>query len=573
MGRKDGEVFIKIGTDTKQFDEQIKEIEFELMNIDEQLKHKRLYKLDSRSIKEFTKRAEILNNRLVDLKRRQEAVSNNNQLLDGFGKGIDKVTKKVVKWSLALISVRSVYSGIRGAMSVLGQYDDSITARTEYLRWVLANALKPVIEWILKALYRIVGFVGQIIYSITGKNIFEHSGISDYEKALKNSNKNAKELKKTLTGFDEVNVLNEDGSVGVGSKLPSTEYDLSYLQNYESGVVKTTKKLINQFFDLRKATHDALNQPELFSEVYGNWGYFMQGLVTSFAGVLDFATGIGETLGGVLDFIVGLFTLNGEKILSGVKWIGQGLFDVVTGIIEFVIGAVQMVFGVIIGIGLDLFKGIIEIFSAIAKGAWDYVIKPVGDFFAGMWNGIVDGAKSAWEGIKGIFGAVASFFKKIFTDAWEGVKAVFSTGGKIFTGIKDGILEGFKRIVNVIIDGINKVVAIPFNGINKAFDGLRSVDLWGWKPFEWVPQFNVPQIPKLAKGGIINNPGPGVAIGGERGKEGVIPLTDAQQMALLGEAIGKYITINAQLNNYMNGRLISRELQKVQNEENFAFNR
>ena len=35
------------------------------------------------------------------------------------------------------------------------------------------------------------------------------------------------------------------------------------------------------------------------------------------------------------------------------------------------------------------------------------------------------------------------------------------------------------------------------------------------------------------------------AIAGESGREGVIPLTDSQQMALLGEAIGKYININA----------------------------
>ena len=80
--------------------------------------------------------------------------------------------------------------------------------------------------------------------------------------------------------------------------------------------------------------------------------------------------------------------------------------------------------------------------------------------------------------------------------------------------------------------------------------------------------------PKLAVGGIINQPGRGVplAMGGERGAEGVIPLTDAQQMQRLGEAIGRYITVNAQMNNYMNGRLISRELQQIQNEEDFAFN-
>ena len=48
-------------------------------------------------------------------------------------------------------------------------------------------------------------------------------------------------------------------------------------------------------------------------------------------------------------------------------------------------------------------------------------------------------------------------------------------------------------------------------------------------------------FPRIGKGGIINLPNRGVNIGGticgELGAEGVIPLTDSQQMALLGEAI------------------------------------
>ena len=83
--------------------------------------------------------------------------------------------------------------------------------------------------------------------------------------------------------------------------------------------------------------------------------------------------------------------------------------------------------------------------------------------------------------------------------------------------------------------------------------------------------------PKLAVGGIVNRPGRGVPVGGaitgEHGAEGVIPLTDSQQMALLGEAIGRYITVNASITNTMNGRIISRELQKISNENDFAFNR
>lgn len=82
----------------------------------------------------------------------------------------------------------------------------------------------------------------------------------------------------------------------------------------------------------------------------------------------------------------------------------------------------------------------------------------------------------------------------------------------------------------------------------------------------------------MATGGIVNNPGRGVPVSsnvfaGEAGREGVIPLTDSQAMQQLGQEIGKWITINANITNSMNGRVISKELQKIQNDSNFASNR
>lgn len=131
----------------------------------------------------------------------------------------------------------------------------------------------------------------------------------------------------------------------------------------------------------------------------------------------------------------------------------------------------------------------------------------VGEFISGVWNGIVQGAQGVWEFITGIFSGLANFFGSIFGNAWETVKNVFSTGGRIFMGIVDGITEAFRNIVNAIITGINHVVAIPFNAINGFLNFLKSVDIMGIKPFDWVNTINVPQIPLLATGGIVSGPG------------------------------------------------------------------
>lgn len=106
-------------------------------------------------------------------------------------------------------------------------------------------------------------------------------------------------------------------------------------------------------------------------------------------------------------------------------------------------------------------------------------------------------------------------------------------------------------------DIINNVISLPINSISDAL-GLKF------------------KIPYLATGGIINNPGAGVPLGlargGEAGAEGVIPLTDTQAMETLGATIGKYITINANITNTMNGRVISREIKRISANDDFASN-
>lgn len=191
----------------------------------------------------------------------------------------------------------------------------------------------------------------------------------------------------------------------------------------------------------------------------------------------------------------------------------------------------------------DIWNGIKDFFSGLAT--------TVGNIFKGIWDGIKTGAQNAWNGIKSVFSTVASFFQTIFTNAWTAVKNVFSTGGKIFDGIKDGIVNGFKTIVNAIIRGINKVVSVPFNAINGVLNGIRSVQILDIKPFDWIHTINVPQIPLLAKGGIVD--GATIAMIGEQGREAVVPLEnntgwidklaqDLAQREASGEPI--HITVN-----------------------------
>lgn len=147
--------------------------------------------------------------------------------------------------------------------------------------------------------------------------------------------------------------------------------------------------------------------------------------------------------------------------------------------------------------------------EAGAAAAVDWVIEKwtaVKDWFSGLWEKAASGAVAAWNGIKSAFKSVPEWFQSKFRDAWQKVKDVFSTGGRIWSGIKEGIENTFRTVVNAIIRGMNTIIAVPFNKINSMLNAIRNVSFLGISPFQtmWgVNPLPVPQIPMLARGAVI----------------------------------------------------------------------
>lgn len=219
--------------------------------------------------------------------------------------------------------------------------------------------------------------------------------------------------------------------------------------------------------------------------------------------IIDVISGVIKVLTGIIQFIVGIFTGNWNKAWEGIKKFFSGIWDTIKAIVSTVWNAIL---GIIMT-AINTIKGIvISIFNAIAtviSNIWNGIVSSISN----VWNTIVtkvkEGVSGAWSAITSVFGNIGNWFKEKFSQAWQAVKNVFSAGGAIFDGIKDGILNGLKTIVNAIIRGINRVISIPFNGINSALRAIRSVDIMGLRPFSWINTIGVPQIPQLAKGGVL----------------------------------------------------------------------
>lgn len=232
--------------------------------------------------------------------------------------------------------------------------------------------------------------------------------------------------------------------------------------------------------------------------------------------VWEWICNIAET---VWNAITSFFTSAWEAIVS--IWNGAG--DFFKGIWDGICSTFNSIGAWFSNTFTNAWNGICTAWNATGEffsGVWDGIcnafsstVSWLGDTFSkawdgikNIWNGVGSFFSGIWDGIKNAFSAVTNWFGDTFSKAWSAVKNVFSMGGQIFDGIKDGILSAFKFVVNGIIDGLNWVIAQPFNGINNALKTIKYLDFWGWKPFEWINEIPVPQIPKLARGGLVTAP-------------------------------------------------------------------
>ena len=303
----------------------------------------------------------------------------------------------------------------------------------------------------------------------------------------------------------------------------------------------------------------------------------------------------------VLNGLMGLFAI----LTSPITLIILGIVAAITAIILIIQnwGTILEWLGNIWNAIVDFVVGIVTKWIEFQKEKFEFiknivvtVFNAVKDFIVNIWNGIVntisnvwntivtkvkEGVSGAWNAITSVFGGIANWFGNVFRGAWEAVKNVFSKGGAIFDGIKDGILNGLKTIVNAIINGINKVIAIPFNGINTALRAIRSVNIMGLQPFSWINTISVPQIPKLAKGGVLYDDTivmAGEYSGASTNPEIVTPqniMYDTMKKALSESDIGNnngqaiYLTVN--ISNKKLGQILLEDLRDMKRQTGNGF--
>lgn len=188
-------------------------------------------------------------------------------------------------------------------------------------------------------------------------------------------------------------------------------------------------------------------------------------------------------------------------LMTGLTWVldNANWLVPVLGSLVGIIGAIT--------IGIKAYNAVMKIARAVQM-AWNLVMmaNPIGLVIAAIAL-LVAAFVTLWNKCEG--------FRNFFIKMWEGIKTAGSSAAEFIGGVFEKTIGVVKGIINGVIELINGALG----AINKL-----KVDIPDWVPKYGGSTFgvNIPLIPKLAEGGIVDKAT--LAMIGEAGKEVVMPL-------------------------------------------------
>ena len=223
-------------------------------------------------------------------------------------------------------------------------------------------------------------------------------------------------------------------------------------------------------------------------DIVNNIGEFAVGVVEIFQSIWD----------NVIDPIITPFLNAFEEAWNGT------LQDVVADVFDYVLRLVEFS----LRIWNEFIQPIIMWLTKKLKPCFTVIGQYIGDTFDTIIGTVVAVVKGIIKYLNSILDFWESVFAGDFKKAGNDLK-------NAFTGLLDVVIGVFKGMINGFIDTLNGMIG----GLN-----LIEFDMPDWVPVIGGKEFglNIPKIPKLARGGIIDSPT--YAMVGEAGKEAVMPL-------------------------------------------------
>lgn len=247
-----------------------------------------------------------------------------------------------------------------------------------------------------------------------------------------------------------------------------------------------------------------------------------------------------------------------EKLSDGFNALPEETQMVILGVIGLLaaLGPLLIFFGWIAS-AIGSIIAILPVITAGFAALWAAITGPIGlivlavialvAIFWFFWDDI----QKIFKKVMDFFGGVIKFVKDVFV---KGFKDAFNGVASFIKNVFDGVWATIKGIINFMISGVNFIIG----GLNKI-----KVTIPKWVPAIGGQSFgvNIPKIPALAEGGIVNSPT--LALIGEAGPEAVVPLSKANNPMMSD----KPVSITLQVGSTELGKVVIDSLNRLSRQE------
>lgn len=299
------------------------------------------------------------------------------------------------------------------------------------------------------------------------------------------------------------------------------------------------------------------------SDVIQNiWGTLVTWWMENHALIQEIVSVVWNTISSVIQTVMEILGPYLEAMWANIQLVITTVWEVIKTVVETVIyvvlGIIQAVMQMITGDWTGCWETIKSIFSTVWTAIQQIVttiLSAISQYISNTWNGIVGT-------ISNLLGSIQSTISSV----WQSISSIVST---VLSGISSTVSSIWQSILSTIsnaINGAKDTVSSAINAIKNLFNfqfkwphiPLPHFSISGSaNPLDWLKD----GLPKIgvewyAKGGILTKPtafglnGNQVMVGGEAGREAVIPLNRqtlgeiGREIASTMEGSGIEITIN-----------------------------
>lgn len=428
----------------------------------------------------------------------------------GMSTNLSGGLKSIIRYGLALFSIRSIYSALsKLSRQWLDSNDEGarqLKSNINAMSSALSNALAPVLTYLGNLMATVMGYANALLKAFFGIDLFAKKTGKNVSKGIGGGMKKAnKEMKKFTAGFDEAEVMssdiadNLDGTGGGGGgldELPEPKIPAPDISKFMEAVdkmkvallgiwnSKEVKKHLNYWVRIASVTFESIKLvgANLWDNIVDGWNLMLPNLIEGFNSLVSLHAKMVSDMADTLEKWLPSITEKVNQFVDDIYSTFSPLFLLISEIWRDTWQIAEDLWDKYGAVLLDkigeFIDNTIEIFRLIWTSIIDPIIAPALDFMSDLWH---DHIKAWVTELLSFVSELAIVALDIYNKFIAPIaKFLLETLQPIFSVVFGTILGVVKGVLGSMIDSVTNYIRTLRGVFQGLIDFITGVFTFKW---------------------------------------------------------------------------------------------